>query len=45
MKSNVEGDPVPTSVAECEITYSINKSNDKIYLQFETMKTLVKLVD
>ena len=42
---DVEGDPVPTAIAECEITYSINKSNDKIYLQFENMEILSSLVD
>ena len=42
---DVEGDPVATAIAECEITYSINKSNDKIYLQFENMEILKKLVD
>ncbi|MDD3752030.1 MAG: hypothetical protein PHU60_08300 [Tissierellia bacterium] len=42
---DVEGDPVPTAIAECEITYSINKSNDKIYLQFENMEILSRLVD
>ncbi|NYB75595.1 hypothetical protein HZF24_15715 [Sedimentibacter hydroxybenzoicus DSM 7310] len=42
---DVEGDPVPTAIAECEITYSINKSNDKTYLQFESMETLSKLVN
>lgn len=42
---DVEGDPVATAIAECEITYSINKSNDKIYLQFENMEILSSLVD
>lgn len=42
---DVEGDPVPTAIAECEITYSINKSNDKIYLQFENMEILSRLVE
>ncbi|WP_312810816.1 hypothetical protein [Sedimentibacter sp.] len=42
---DVEGDPVPTAIAECEIIYSINKSNDKTYLQFESMETLSKLVN
>lgn len=42
---DVGGDPVPTAIAECEITYCINKSNDKIYLQFKKMKILSKLVN
>ncbi len=42
---DVEGDPVPTAIAECEITYSINKNNDKIYLQFENIEVVSKLVD
>lgn len=42
---DVEGDPVATAIAECEITYSLNKSNDKIYLQFENIEILEKLVD
>lgn len=42
---DVDGDPVPTAIAECEITYCINKSNDKIYLRFENMEILSKLVD
>lgn len=42
---DVEGDPVPTAIAKCQITYSINKSNDKIYLQYENMEILSKLVD
>ena len=35
---NVGGDPVPTAVADYEITYSINKSDDKIYMQFENIE-------
>jgi len=42
---DVEGDPVPTAIATCEITYSINKSNDKIYLQYENMEILSNLVN
>ena len=42
---DVEGDPVPTAIAECQITYSIKKSNDKMYLRFENMEILKKLVD
>jgi len=42
---DVEGDPVATAIAECQITYSIKKSNDKMYLQFENMEILSKLVD
>jgi hypothetical protein len=42
---DVEGDPVPTAIAKCQITYSINKSDDKIYLQYENMEILSKLVD
>lgn len=41
---DVEGDPVPTSIAKCEITYRINKINDKTYLQYENME-ISKLVD
>ena len=40
---DVGGDPVPTAIAECEITYSINKSNDKIYLQFENIEIVSKI--
>ncbi len=40
---DVAGDPVPTAIAECEITYSINKSNDKIYLQFENIEIVSKI--
>lgn len=42
---DVEGDPVPTAIAECEITFSINKNNDKIFLQFENIEIVSKLVD
>lgn len=42
---DVEGDPVPTAIAECKITYSIITDNDKDYLQFENMEILTKLVD
>ena len=42
---DVEGDPVATAIAECQITYSIKKSNDKTYLRFENMEILKKLVD
>jgi len=37
---DVEGEPVPTAIAICQITYSINKSNDKTYLQYENMEIL-----
>lgn len=40
---DVEGDPVPTAIADCEITYSINKSDDKIYLQFENIEIESKI--
>ena len=42
---DVEGDPVPTAIAECKITYSIVKSNEKIYLQFENMEIVSELVN
>ncbi len=42
---NVGGDPVPTAIAECEITYCINKSNDKIYFQFENIEVVSKIED
>lgn len=42
---DVGGDPVPTVVAECKITYSIITSNDKTYLQFENMEIIKKLVN
>ena len=42
---DVEGDPVPTAIADCKITYSIITSNDKTYLQFENMDLVSKLVD
>ncbi|GEM_PF-839304 len=40
---DVGGDPVPTAIAECEITYCINKNNDKIYLQFEDIEIISKM--
>ncbi len=40
---DVGGDPVPTAIADCEITYSINKNDDKIYLQFENIEIESKL--
>lgn len=42
---DVDGDPVPTAIAECKITYGINKSKDKTYLQFENMEVLQRLAD
>ena len=42
---DVGGDPVPTAIAECKITYSIISSNDRTYLQFKNMEILKKLVD
>ena len=42
---DVEGDPVPTAIANCDITYNIKQSNDKYYLQFEDMKVVSKLID
>lgn len=42
---DVEGDPVATAIAKCKITYSINKSTDKTYLQYENMEILSKLVN
>lgn len=35
---DIEGDPVPTAIADCEITYSINKSDAGIYLRFENIE-------
>lgn len=40
---DVGGDPVPTAIADCEITYSINKSDGKIYLQFENIEIESKI--
>jgi len=42
---NVGGDPVATAIADCEIIYSINKSNDKRYLQFENIEVVSKIED
>lgn len=41
---DIGGDPVPTVVAECKITYSIITSNDKTCLKFENME-IKKLVN
>ncbi len=42
---DVGGDPVPTAIAECKITYSIISSNDRTYLQFKNMEIVNKLVN
>ncbi len=40
---NVGRDPIATAVADCEMAFSVNKSNDKIYLQFENIEVVSKV--